>query len=113
MRLLARGNILEAMIPDDDDVLVCEFAQRPRGAPSIFDVAPAIRQVTAERESLIVEFDPATAGTVQAYVAAERLCCPTIGWEIEEEAALRLRISATPGRLQTLQEMFATARSSV
>jgi len=77
----------------------------------LFDVAPAIRRIVREAGSLVVDFDPAAVDCVRDYVAAERLCCPTIGWELEDRGALSLRIGATAGRLQTLEEMFASCRS--
>lgn len=95
----------------DGDVLACEFSLRPRGAPSLFDVAPGIRHISREPGAVVVEFDPGSAATVRDFTAAERLCCPTIGWDLEEGFPLRLRISAMPGQLGTLAEMFASARS--
>ena len=95
----------------EDDVLVCEFDRRPRGAASLFDVGASIRQVNREPGALVIEFDPKAGTTVLQCTEAERLCCPTISWDIEDGPPLNLRIRTTPGRLQTLEEMFRAARS--
>ena len=96
----------------DDDVLVCEFSLRPRGAPSLFDVAPFILQVSREAGALEIVLDPNARTIAREYTEAERLCCPTISWKLKERPALRLRVSTTPGRLRTLEAMFADARST-
>ena len=92
----------------DDDVLVCEFALRPRGAPTFLDVAPSLRRLHEERGALLLQFEAAAAPAVRDFVAAERLCCPTIDWVLSEDAA-ELRIATTPGRLATLKSMFEMA----
>ena len=74
------------------EVLACDYQQRPRGAPSFVDLEPAIRRVTRHADALEVEFDPAAAEQVEALVAAERLCCATIGWELTRHPAPHLRI---------------------
>src|SRR5437868_798232 len=94
---------------DDEDVLVCEFERRPKAAPSIFDVAPAVRRVSREPGAVVVDFDSTAADAVAAYAAAERLCCPRIRWDLAPAPHPRLRISTTPGRLQTIVEMFESA----
>lgn len=94
-----------AILPDDDDVLICEHEKRPRGAPSFLDLHDAITAVVAEDGALRVEFDPARRADVEQLAAAERLCCPTIGFDLSPPPALTLRIRATPGRLATLEQM--------
>ena len=94
--------------PDEEllEVLACDFRARPRGAPTVFDVLPAVRGIERAAHTLSVVFDPADADTVSKYVAAERLCCRDIGWELDHEPALRLRISAKPGQLDILEQLF-------
>lgn len=90
------------------DVLVCDFAARPKDAPSFFDLQDTIRGVRREPGSLVVDFDPAQAAAVEQLVAAERQCCREIGWELTTAPALQLRIRATPDQL-TVFEGFLTA----
>ena len=51
-------------------------------------------------------FDPSAAEVVRAVVEAERQCCSTIGWQLETDPGLKLRISAKPLQLDALEEMF-------
>jgi hypothetical protein len=90
------------------DVLVCDINARPKGAPSFSDLQPAIRRVQREDGTLLVEFDPATAEQVEQLVAAERLCCAGIGWELTRGATVELRIHAQPAQLDVFQQ-FLTA----
>jgi hypothetical protein len=93
----------------DLDTLSCEIAKRPTGAPSLEDIAPAIRAHRREGDALVVEFDGAAADTVAEVVAAERLCCAEIGWDLQRDPALQLRIRATPAQLDIF-EQFLTRR---
>lgn len=89
------------------DVLACDITQRPREAPSIFDIAPSIRRMDRRADAVVVEFEPAAGDAVAAFVAAERRCCAGIGWELEREPALRLRVTASAGQLEVLVHLFA------
>lgn len=88
-------------------VLACDFRARPRGAPTVFDVLPAVRGLKRAADALTVEFAPDAVKTVTAYVAAERRCCADIRWELERKPALRLRIRAKRGQLDILEQLFA------
>jgi hypothetical protein len=90
------------------DVLVCDIAARPKGAPSFFDVQSAIRRVQREDGALLVEFDPANAEQVEQLVAAERLCCAEIGWELTRGTNVELRIRARPAQLDIVQQFLST-----
>lgn len=90
-----------------DDVLVCQYELRPRGAPSIFDIAPLVRRTERDATVLTVEFAHGQSA-VQEYVSAERLCCPDIAWNYDDRGAV-LHIHATPGKIATLHEMFLMA----
>ena len=96
--------------PDDMadtlDILACEYEKRPKGAPSFFDLQPAIRGVHRSGSILAMEFDPAAASAVAELVAAERLCCPGIGWELTRGPVLRLRIQATPAQLDVFEQFL-------
>ncbi len=84
-------------------VLSCEIDQRPKDAPSFFDLEHAVRDVRRVDGAIVVDFDPAEAERVAALVAAERLCCTDIGWDLEHTPALRLRISAAPAQLDVFE----------
>jgi len=85
------------------ETLACEWVKRPKGAPSFLDLAGSLRGLRREGSSLIVEYDGGAAASVEALVVAERLCCPEIGWELEQAPALRLLITATPAQLDMLE----------
>src|SRR5215211_609249 len=87
----------------DEDVLICEYERRPRGAPSFLDLHDAITAVVPEPGALRVTFDPAQRTAVEELAAAERLCCPTIDFDVSSPPEVVLTIRATPGKLATLQ----------
>ncbi|MHB8576849.1 MAG: hypothetical protein ACYDCQ_16135 [Dehalococcoidia bacterium] len=91
------------------DVLACAIDKRPPGAASIFDVAPAVLAVRRDGGVLEIEFDGSAAAAVSEFVAAERVCCAEIDWDLATDPAVhqRLRISATPAQIDLLAELFA------
>lgn len=99
----------EQLTPDVVDTLVCELGQRPKGAPSIGDIVGSVTSVHREVDSLVVTFDATAIEVVQAVVEAERQCCSTLGWHLELEHGVQLRIVATPRQLDTLEAMFSSA----
>jgi hypothetical protein len=98
MTQVERAEILET--------LVCEWGQRPVGAPTTADVRPALRGLQREDGALVVEFDPSAAVVVAGFVEAERRCCSTIGWELQTSPDVQLRLTATPAQLDALEQMF-------
>lgn len=84
------------------DTLACEWEKRPKGAPGFVDLAASVRDVRRTGLALVVEYDGAVAAPLEELVAAERLCCPELGWQLEQTPALRLRITATPRQLDVL-----------
>jgi hypothetical protein len=88
------------------EVLACDYRARPAGAPSFFDVQPAIRRVTRDGEGIRVDFDPAEREAVSRLIAAERLCCATIGWDLDDGPELTLRITATPAQLDVFDRFL-------
>jgi hypothetical protein len=84
-------------------VLACDYAARPQGAPSFFDLEDAIRAVRREPDALVLDFDPTRREAVEQLVAAERLCCTEIGWELETAPALRLHIRAADDQLAVFE----------
>jgi DNA-binding transcriptional MerR regulator len=109
---LAGERMRGQLAPEVLDALVCEVGKRPGGAPTIADIVGSVTAFRREADSLVVEFDPAATEHVQAVVAAERECCSTIGWQLESERGSRLRITARPRQLETLEAMFAPAASA-
>jgi hypothetical protein len=101
----------EQLQPEILDTLVCEIGRRPKDAPTIGDVIPAIRSARRDAGYLTVTFDPTATDLVSAVVDAERQCCSTILWDLETERALELRISATLGQLDVLEAIFSPAHS--
>jgi len=87
-------------------VLACDFRAWPSGAPTVFDVLPAVGRVDRTANRLSVDCDPATAETVAGYVAAERLCRQGIRWDLDRVPRLRLRVSATPAQPDVLEQLF-------
>jgi hypothetical protein len=96
-----KNNIIEVL-----DVLACEIDARPRGAPTFEDVAPSITSVRRDTSAVVVEFEAAARDAVAELVAAERQCCSTIGWQLEDGPPLRLHITAQPGQLDVFEAML-------
>jgi hypothetical protein len=92
-------------------VLSCRLDLRPQGTPHLGDLVPSIQRLWREDQSLVVAFDPAALDTVSAFAASERLCCSEIGWEVESEPELRLRITATSNQLDLLEQGFQSLGS--
>jgi hypothetical protein len=90
------------------DVLACEIDTRPKDAPTFQDLAPAIQSVEREDGAIVVHFAGSALDAVRRLAAAEQQCCSTIGWTVDDHP-LRLRITALPHQLDTLESML-TAR---
>jgi hypothetical protein len=96
------------------ETLACEIGARPVGAPPFHSLASAARRVWRDGGSLLVDYDPAAVEQVTAVVEAERRCCSTIGWHLEEStdnaraSTLRLRIEGSTAQLDVLEELLST-----
>ena len=88
------------------EVLDCDVDVRPKAAPGIDALAPHVRGVTRTSQAILVEFDPQAGETLAAFVEAERLCCAGIGWNIERDAGLRLRIKAGEMQLTAIESLW-------
>jgi len=88
------------------EVLDGDLNTRPEAAPGIDALLPHVRGVSTMPEALMVDFDERAAGTLEAFVAAERLCCAGIGWEIERGSVLRLRITANEVQLEAIKSLW-------
>jgi hypothetical protein len=92
------------------EILDCDLDARPKAAPGVDALLPHVRRVNTTHEALLVEFDEQAALTLEAFVEAERLCCAGIGWEIEREPSLRLRITAKEAQLQAIESLWNNER---
>jgi hypothetical protein len=97
----------EQLPPETLDTLACELDRRPKNAPTIADLVASVRSLRREADTLIVEFEPTVADLVAAVVAAERQCCSTIGWHLDTDRPVQLRITARPMQLTTLEKLFS------
>ena len=92
------------------EVLDCDLDVRPKAAPGIDALATHVRGVTRTAQAVLVEFDPQAGETLAAFVEAERLCCAGIGWDIERDAGLRLRIKADEVQLAAIESLWKASR---
>jgi hypothetical protein len=97
----------ERLQPEILDTLVCEPASRPKGAPTIGEILPAVRSAHRDERQVTVTFDRTATDLVRAVVEAERLCCPTITWHLVTAQEPVLRIKAMPGQLDVLEAIFS------
>ena len=88
------------------EILECEIGARPRAAPGIDQLLPQVCGVSRAPGAVLVEFDPQASDMLGGFVEAERLCCAGIGWDIEREAGLRLRISASDEQLAAIESLW-------
>ena len=88
------------------EILDCELDARPKAAPGVGQLLPHVRGATRNPGALLVDFDEEAAPTLEGFVEAERLCCANIGWEIEREPKLRLRISAEETQLTAMESIW-------
>lgn len=88
------------------EILDCDLDVRPKAAPGVGQLLPHVRSATRTPGALLVDFDEEAAPTLEAFVEAERLCCANIGWEIEREPWLRLRISAEVAQMNAIESLW-------
>ena len=99
----------EQLQPEILDTLVCEPNSRPKGAPTIDEIVPAVRSASRDERQLTVTFDRSASSLVSAVVDAERRCCSTITWQLDTTTEPVLQITATPGQLDVLEAIFSPA----
>jgi hypothetical protein len=77
-------------------------------APGPDDLAPWFRAARRHPSSVEFEFDAAASEILDAFVAAERVCCPGLQWDVaRDDGALRLRVSGTPEQAEALAALWA------
>lgn len=93
-------------IPSEDllDIVGCEIDARPQ-APGLDALAPYILGVSRDARAIVVTFVAEAAGLVEAFAAAERVCCAGIGWEVELGSPVILRITAGADALDALEQL--------
>lgn len=87
------------------DTLSCDWQARPRQAPSFEEIAGAVQEVRREPDTLRVTYAAEAGETLREVVAAERLCCQEIGWELADDAPV-LTIRASEPQLAIFEELF-------
>ena len=88
-------------------VLACTIGARPAGAPSLEEIAASVTASARPAAGVLeVRFAATACEMVAEAVAAERLCCPEIGWELALEPEPLLRISGTPAQIVLLGAML-------
>jgi hypothetical protein len=91
------------------ELLACDVAARPVRAPGIDAIAGHALTSARGDGDLTITFGVEAADDVEAFAAAERACCGSLGWHFEREPVVLLRISATPAQLDAIERMFAPA----
>jgi hypothetical protein len=87
-------------------VLDCDIGARPKAAPGVEALLPHVRNAQRSAGAVIVDFDENAARILEAFVDAERLCCPGIGWEIQREPGLKLLITADERQLAAIESLW-------
>ena len=89
------------------DLLACDITARPANAPSLEQIAPSITARARRGETMLeISFADDARDLVAAAVAAERLCCTEIGWDLVLEPSPRLTISGTPAQIDLLAQLL-------
>jgi hypothetical protein len=83
------------------EVLACQIEERPE-APGPDALAPFITGASLDSSALVLAIDPAGREVAEKFVAAEQVCCSTIGWSLEHDSGIRLRITAAKPQLDIL-----------
>jgi len=88
------------------EILDCDLGVRPKAAPGIDALLPHVLRASRAPGALLVEFDLQVEPMLAAFVEAERLCCTGIGWEIERDTAVRLRITAADTQIDAIETLW-------
>jgi hypothetical protein len=99
-------------VEDVRQVIGCELNKRP-DAPTIDDLAPLVLSVTRSERELAVAFPASAREQVEAFAAAERVCCAGIDWRVEAGSRATLRIGADELVIDAISQMFPTQRIEI
>ncbi len=85
----------------------CEIAERPADAPGPEQIAPFLLGCHRGGGALCLPLRPEGREIVEAFVAAERLCCPGIGWSVAAMGGgVALIVQGTPAELDVIEAML-------
>jgi len=88
-------------------ILACDISVRPENAAGVADVLPFILTTTINDPHLVISFERDCKHVIESFVAAERLCCTGLNWDlIESEDALKLVVTGTSEQLAVCQQWF-------
>ena len=87
------------------EVLGCEIDARP-AAPGPEALAPFVQSASHSPMALTIDLDEAAREAAEAFVAAEKVCCSNIGWQLEDTPRFRLRMTAVPQQLSVLKSLI-------
>jgi hypothetical protein len=92
---------------DEDtlQVLACEIERRP-SAPTVSELVPLVLGVARSDQEIAVSFPTHAVELVEAFAAAERICCAGIRWQVETGSNVLLRIGANELALDAIAQMF-------
>ena len=91
------------------EVIACDIESRPAAAPGVDALAPFVRSAQRLPGELLLQLDPAGRTVAEAFVAAECVCCASIGWSLIETPALALRVTATEPQIEALTALVPTS----
>jgi hypothetical protein len=87
------------------DLVACDIAVRPKDAPAFDVLAPRVLGVDRTAATLKITFAAEAADDVEAFAAAERICCSTLGFDVQRDPVV-LTITASPAQLDAMQQLF-------
>lgn len=93
------------MNADAIELLACDIAARPRSAPLPDVLAPSMRDLDRAAGALTITFADEASDDIDAFAAAERVCCPGIAWDVRRDP-LRLTITAASAQLDAIEALF-------
>ena len=90
------------------ELIACDIQARPSDAPMPAALTPFVRGVARTADAVKISFAPESIADVEAFAAAERLCCAGIGWDVQRDPVV-LTITAPPEQLDAIVQIFETA----
>jgi hypothetical protein len=90
---------------DAIELLACDIAARPRSAPLPDVLAQNMRKLERANGALTITFAKEASDDVEAFAAAERVCCSGIAWDLRRKP-LRLTITAAAAQLDAIETLF-------
>ena len=94
---LAIGELIE--------LVACDIEARPKNAPLPGMLAPHIRGIERGAATLRISFAAEVADAVEAFAAAERICCSGLGFEVQRDPVV-LTIRASRVQLDAIEQLF-------